>query len=736
MLETGLTTKNKMKRIAALSILVLVIFASFYNYSITLSAYLSPKDGKTLIESLDFGYNGGGGGGGGGGGAAPSLDPAYIKTLTPEKAAKELVKIDPDVAATIFKQIPIEMVIDILNFLPADYAAKVFEELSFTYLLPFIEAAGPELTASIFEELSMEKILKTFKKVEDNTFDFYTQVLISLSDERAIEILLEMEIETALMFVENMAQLDLNITAQTFETAVKMSQDEENPEKAKEIIDKVTQILTGLESTTLASILLEIANLPFTPSTVAYIMHVMDIAKSQEVTRFWILSGDIDTLAEVFSYLTPEYVSAIYLGLTSSERVTIYESLYPDTLESLPVLANFRVFNLIVSPNVVLPGETISASVEVSNIGEDIGSYAVELKVDNLNIFEEELVMLAGESKAYTWDVTRIEEGTHIVDVNGVTSTYLVELPPKIAAFRVFDLKVTPDTVKEGEETIVSIKIENTGELLGNHTVEVLVDNIFQESQTVSLNGGDSTTIRFPVMKRLEGRYTVIIEGEVGRLTVERRPGISWSSILIVLLIVAAGGGYYQFVWKPAIVEEIVTIEDESTSIEEPPEEPPQIFEEPDSPEEPIPELEETWEPETRSEDTYVSEPEREPEPEPELMPETEPVLEPEPEPDPYEIPYVEVNGVKLIEWPEGETTFTLKSKIPRNLVRDGEEFQLFSIEIDDTEYGWAVKQNESLYSELVLKLLRAPVRGKVNHTGSGRRARHELTWIEAEQEY
>lgn len=731
MLQPRLASNNKMKRTAALLILVFIIFPTFYNYSVTLSAYLSPTDGKTLIESLDFGQYGGGGGGGG---AAPPIDPASIKLLTPEQAAKALVKIDADIVATIFKQLPIEMIIDILNFLPADYAAKVFEELSFTYLLPIIEAAGPELTASIFEELSMELILKTFNKVEDGTLDFYTQILIYLSDEKAIDILLEMEIETALMFVENMAQLDLNKTAQIIEAAVKMSQDEEDPEKAEQIIDKVTQILTGLDSTILASILLEIANLPFTPSTVAYIMHIMDISKSQEVASFWILSGDIDSLAEVFSYLTPEYVSAIYLGLTSSERVIIYESLYPSTLESLPVLANFRVFNLVVSPNVVLPGESVSASVEVSNIGEDIGSYAVEMKVDNAKIFEEDFVMLAGESKTYTWDVTRIEEGTHIVDVNGVTSSYLVELPPKIASFRVFDLKVTPDTVKEGEEAIVSIKVENTGELLGNHTVEVLVDNIFQESQTVSLNGGDSTTIRFPVMKRLEGRYTVIIEGEVGRFTVERRPGISWSSILIVLLIVAAGGGYYQFVWKPAIVEEVVTIEDESTIIEEPPEEPPQILEEPDIPEEQIPEPEETWEPETRFEDTYTPEPEHEPEPVPELEPETEPVLEPEPET--YEIPYVEIDGVKLIEWPQGETTFILKSKIPRNLVRDGVEFQLFSIEIDDTEYGWAVKQNESLYSELVLKLLRAPVRGKVNLTGSGRRARHELSWIEPEQDY
>jgi len=44
-------------------------------------------------------------------------------------------------------------------------------------------------------------------------------------------------------------------------------------------------------------------------------------------------------------------------------------------------------------------------------------------------------------------------------------------------------LKITPDTVKEGEETTVSVKVENTGELSGDYTVNMLIDNVFQESR-------------------------------------------------------------------------------------------------------------------------------------------------------------------------------------------------------------------------------------------------------------
>lgn len=539
-------------------ILVLLIGSTIYSYTATLSAYLSPKDGKYTIKTLDFGAYGGGG--------TPTIDPAYIKTITPEKAAEELRKLDPDIVAGIFKQIDPELIAAILNEMEVDFAAKVLDELSFIYLLPILDAAGLELTVSLFNEFSMNTIQKILKKIEENQMGFYAGVLNAVDDDIYVNILPEMENELASKFLKIMVGQDHTGTAKKIEAAIKMTQEEPDPVKAQQILDKVLLILKTLESKTLADLLLEIAIFPNTPSTVAYIIHMMDVATSQQVVSSWIASGDVEVLAEVFGLLTPEYLSSIYLGLASDERVIIYEHLNPTTLEVLPILTEFRVFNLDVSPSQVKPGESVTASVEVSNIGEEVGSYTILLKIDNTKTSEEDLILEAGESKTLYWDISRVEEGSHIVDVNGVTSTYIVELPPKPAAFRVYDMKINPDTVKEGEETTVTVKVENTGELSGDYAVNVLVDNILQESQTVDLDGGQSTKLSFQVMKMLAGSYSVVIDSEISQFTVERKPGIPWSSILVVFLFVAFGGGYYQFIYKPSKDKEDDMIPDQSIS--------------------------------------------------------------------------------------------------------------------------------------------------------------------------
>ncbi len=47
--------------------------------------------------------------------------------------------------------------------------------------------------------------------------------------------------------------------------------------------------------------------------------------------------------------------------------------------------AEFHVTELTVDPNSVVGGESVDVSVKVTNVGEETGSYSVELNVDGLN---------------------------------------------------------------------------------------------------------------------------------------------------------------------------------------------------------------------------------------------------------------------------------------------------------------------------------------------------------------
>ena len=88
------------------------------------------------------------------------------------------------------------------------------------------------------------------------------------------------------------------------------------------------------------------------------------------------------------------------------------------------------------------------------------------------------------------------------------------------AEFQVSDIKVTPLEVKGGEEVTVSIKITNVGEQSGSHTLSLLINQTTEETRTVTLDKGESTTEEFKVTKQTPGTYNVEIDGLLGEFTV------------------------------------------------------------------------------------------------------------------------------------------------------------------------------------------------------------------------
>jgi parallel beta-helix repeat protein len=99
-----------------------------------------------------------------------------------------------------------------------------------------------------------------------------------------------------------------------------------------------------------------------------------------------------------------------------------------------PRPARFTFTDLSISPAEVNVGETTIVSVRVTNIGEQEGSYMVELKINNEAVDNEEVTLKAGESTSV--DFTVIEEaGTYDVDIEGQTGTLVV-----IPVVEVFDI--------------------------------------------------------------------------------------------------------------------------------------------------------------------------------------------------------------------------------------------------------------------------------------------------------
>jgi uncharacterized membrane protein len=88
------------------------------------------------------------------------------------------------------------------------------------------------------------------------------------------------------------------------------------------------------------------------------------------------------------------------------------------------------------------------------------------------------------------------------------------------AEFQVSDLEVTPLDVKEGEEVTVSVKITNVGGQSGSSTLILLINQTTEDTRTVTLDKGESTTAEFKVTKQTPGKYNIEIAGLVSGFTV------------------------------------------------------------------------------------------------------------------------------------------------------------------------------------------------------------------------
>ena len=95
-----------------------------------------------------------------------------------------------------------------------------------------------------------------------------------------------------------------------------------------------------------------------------------------------------------------------------------------------PKPAEFEVSDLVLIPSEIEPGGTVIISAMVANVGEMVGSYIVELKVDGETVETESVTLAGGTSQSISLTISSEEEGVHTVEVDGVSGSFTVESPP------------------------------------------------------------------------------------------------------------------------------------------------------------------------------------------------------------------------------------------------------------------------------------------------------------------
>ena len=135
--------------------------------------------------------------------------------------------------------------------------------------------------------------------------------------------------------------------------------------------------------------------------------------------------------------------------------------------------ADLVVSDLIISPLVVYPGETVTISVVVTNIGGEKGTATITRIVEGA-MATKEVTLNPGESKVVNFIVAPTSVGPYGVAVDGLSGSFEV-IPALVAEFVVSDLIIEPAQVQVGEPVTVSVVVTNIGEARGTCSVTLEV---------------------------------------------------------------------------------------------------------------------------------------------------------------------------------------------------------------------------------------------------------------------
>jgi hypothetical protein len=163
--------------------------------------------------------------------------------------------------------------------------------------------------------------------------------------------------------------------------------------------------------------------------------------------------------------------------------------------------AEFQVTDLTINPSSVQANEAVKISVKVTNVGEAIGNYTVNLKIDAATRDTRDVTLAGQASEIIEFEITETNAGTYEVEVDGLVGSYNVETPivasEDIELIRMF---VNPYEVWEGETVTITAKINNNANEEGVLGARLLVDDEVITTKQITLAAGElDATIEFTI---------------------------------------------------------------------------------------------------------------------------------------------------------------------------------------------------------------------------------------------
>jgi hypothetical protein len=197
-------------------------------------------------------------------------------------------------------------------------------------------------------------------------------------------------------------------------------------------------------------------------------------------------------------------------------------------------LAAFTIRDLSISPAEVTTEDRASVSVLVSNSGDLGGHYTVTLKINGKTESSRNVTVNGNSNQSVSFVIARDTAGNYKVDINGLSDTLTVRSPLSPAAFSVKSLAISPPEIVVGEETVISIMVENTGDVASIYTMTFKINSTTVSTCEVNLAALARQSVEYSAFGDTPGTYVVDVNGQAGSFTVKpftsipTTKGINW----------------------------------------------------------------------------------------------------------------------------------------------------------------------------------------------------------------
>ncbi|MDD5287754.1 MAG: DUF4340 domain-containing protein [Dehalococcoidales bacterium] len=149
---------------------------------------------------------------------------------------------------------------------------------------------------------------------------------------------------------------------------------------------------------------------------------------------------------------------------------------------------------------------------KLTEYGFDTPNLIATLTLDDESIYEAQVGDSNPDGTTY---YVRLTDSRDVYTVDASWYEVLARIvtePPYVAAtFTVDRPTVSAAEVAAGTPVIVSINVQNTGNLSGSYDVSMKINSELRETKTVTLNGQESAIVTFTVTESQAGKYIVSI---------------------------------------------------------------------------------------------------------------------------------------------------------------------------------------------------------------------------------